>query len=71
MVDRDEYSPMCQYTAITIIFVAKSIARFNESKDRKMAEYYLIDTLLSIAFAMIVGIVTRLIIGGGIGGGIT
>jgi hypothetical protein len=28
-----------QYTAITVIFVAKSIARFNELKDRKMAEY--------------------------------
>jgi len=55
-----------QYTAITIIFAAKSIARFNELKDRKMAEYYLIGTLLSIAFAMIVGIATRLTIEGGI-----
>ncbi|MDI6902827.1 MAG: hypothetical protein QMC77_03740 [Methanocellales archaeon] len=53
-----------QYTAITVIFAAKSIARFNELKDRKMAEYYLIGTLLSIAFAMIVGIITRLVIGG-------
>ena len=51
-----------QYTAITVIFAAKSIARFNELKDRKMAEYYLIGTLLSIAFAMIVGIITRLVI---------
>lgn len=49
-----------------IIFAAKSIARFNELKDRKMAEYYLIGTLLSIAFAMIAGIVTRSVIGGGI-----
>lgn len=52
-----------QYTAITVIFAAKSIARFNELKDRKMAEYYLIGTLLSIAFAMITGIITRIIIG--------
>jgi len=52
-----------QYTAITFIFAAKSIARFNELKDRKMSEYYLIGTLLSIAFAMIVGVITRLIIG--------
>lgn len=55
-----------QYTAITIIFAAKSIARFNELKDRKMAEYYLIGTLESIAFAMFAGIITRLVIGGGI-----
>lgn len=54
-----------QYTAITIIFAAKSIARFNELKDRKMAEYYLIGTLLSIAFAMTVGIATQLVIGSG------
>ena len=36
-----------QYTAITIVFAAKSIARFNDLKDRKTAEYYLIGTLLS------------------------
>lgn len=51
-----------QYTAITIVFAAKSIARFNELEDRDMAEYYLIGTLLSITVAMIIGIVTRLII---------
>lgn len=55
-----------QYTAITIIFAAKSIARFNELTDRKMAEYYLIGTLLSIALAMVIGIITRVIIGGDI-----
>ena len=48
-----------QYTAITVIFAAKSIARFNELKDRKMAEYYLIGTLSSITFALLVGIVVR------------
>ena len=53
-----------QYTAITVIFAAKSIARFNELKDRKMAEYYLIGTLVSIAFALVTGIITRVIIGG-------
>ena len=42
---------------ITVIFAAKSIARFNELKDRKMAEYYLIGTLLSITFALLAGIV--------------
>ena len=47
------------YTAITVIFAAKSIARFNELKDRKMAEYYLIGTLSSITFALLAGIVVR------------
>ncbi len=51
-----------QYTAITIVFAAKSIARFNELEDRDMAEYYLIGTLLSITVAMIIGIVTRWVI---------
>ena len=55
-----------QYTAITVIFAAKSIARFNELKDRKMAEYYLIGTLASITFALLVGIVVRAILMGGI-----
>lgn len=52
-----------QYTAITIIFAAKSIARFNELKDRKMSEYYLIGTLLSITVALITGIIIRFLIG--------
>jgi len=52
-----------QYTAITIIFAAKSIARFNELKDRKTSEYYLIGTLLSITFALITGIIIRFLIG--------
>ena len=55
-----------QYTAITIVFAAKSIARFNELKDRKMAEYYLIGTLISITFALIVGIIVKVILRMGI-----
>ena len=55
-----------QYTAITVIFAAKSIARFNELKDRKMAEYYLIGTLVSITFALLVGIIVREILVGGV-----
>ncbi|MEA1905908.1 MAG: hypothetical protein U9N12_02975 [Euryarchaeota archaeon] len=54
-----------QYTAITVIFAAKSIARFNELEDRNMAEYYLIGTLLSITSALIIGIITKLTIEGG------
>ncbi len=53
-----------QYTAITVIFAAKSIARFNELKDRKMAEYYLVGTLASITFALLVGIAIRIILAG-------
>jgi len=55
-----------QYTAITVIFAAKSIARFNELKDRKMAEYYLVGTLVSITFALLAGIIVRAILGEGI-----
>jgi hypothetical protein len=46
-----------QYTAIALIFTAKSIARFEELKDRRFSEYYLIGTLSSILIAMMVGIV--------------
>ncbi|MEA1868638.1 MAG: hypothetical protein U9N09_00515 [Euryarchaeota archaeon] len=46
-----------------------TITRFNEFNDRNMAEYDLIGTLLSITFAVIIGIITRLVIeGGGIWG---
>jgi hypothetical protein len=47
-----------QYASIALIFTAKSIARFEELKDREFAEYYLIGTLSSILFAMLVGILT-------------
>jgi hypothetical protein len=47
-----------EYTALALIFSAKSIARFEGLKDRKFAEYYLIGTLSSTLFAMIVGIIT-------------
>jgi len=45
-----------QYTALVLILTAKSIARFEELKDRKFAEYYLIGTLSSMLFAMLIGI---------------
>ncbi len=53
---------LSQYTAITIIFAAKSIARFNELKKREIAEYYLIGTLSSITFALITGVIVQLIV---------
>ncbi|MCX6844848.1 MAG: hypothetical protein NTX53_21510 [candidate division WOR-3 bacterium] len=42
-----------QYAAITILFAAKSIVRFGETKERHFAEYYLIGTLASILFALL------------------
>ncbi len=47
-----------QYIAIGLILTAKSITRFEELKDRKFAEYYLIGTLSSMLFAMLIGIFT-------------
>ena len=47
-------------------FKIKSIARFNELKDRKMAEYHLTGTLVSITLALLVGIIVRAILVGGI-----
>lgn len=44
-------------TAIAIIFAAKSIVRFDASKDRNFAEYYLLGSFTSITFAVIIGFV--------------
>lgn len=44
-----------QYPAIAFIFAAKSIARFEELKNREFAEYYLIGTFSSISFAIFWG----------------
>lgn len=52
-----------QYAAISIIFAAKSIARFTELNDRDFAEYYLLGTFTSITLALIVGIIFKLIFG--------
>lgn len=45
-----------QYEAIALILAAKSVARFEGLKKREFAEYYLIGTLSSMLFAMLVGI---------------
>ena len=57
-----------EYASIALIFTAKSIARFEELKNRKFAEYYLIGTLSSILLAMLVGILTRWLLKGGVPG---
>lgn len=46
-----------EYTAIALIFAAKSLARFNDLNNREFAEYYLIGTLSSILVAVVTGAV--------------
>ncbi len=44
-----------QYSALGFILTAKSIARYDEiAKDRKFAEYYLIGTLVSVVYSIVV-----------------
>lgn len=45
-----------EYEALALIIAAKSIARFQELKRREFGEYYLIGTLSSMSFAVLVGI---------------
>ena len=45
-----------QWAAIVLLLAAKSIARFEELKDRRFAEYYLVGTLTSILVAVVVGL---------------
>jgi hypothetical protein len=48
-----------EWSALGLLLAAKSIARFRELDDREFGEYYLIGTLASLGFAMIVGLCTR------------
>lgn len=48
-----------EYGAISFVFVAKSMARFKQLEKRQFAEYYLIGTLLSFFFALVVAIVAQ------------
>jgi len=52
-----------QYAAISIIFAAKSIARFNELNERNFAEYYLLGTFISITLAIVTGVIFKLVFG--------
>jgi len=51
------------YAAIGLVLTAKSIARFKELRNRNFAEYYLVGTLSSIAWAIFVGMGVRLLLG--------
>ena len=41
-----------QYSAVALVFTAKSIVRFKDFEDRSFAEYYLYGTLLSVAVSI-------------------
>ena len=48
-----------EFGAISFVFVAKSMARFEQLKKRHFAEYYLLGTLLSIFFALFVALILQ------------
>ena len=48
------------FTAVGLIIGAKSVARFPEFRSRAFAEYFLVGTLISVAFAAVGGSVLRL-----------
>lgn len=53
-----------QLTAIGFLLAAKSVLRFGElrgSQDRKLTEYVLMGTLLSVSTAMVIGLLIRLV----------
>lgn len=45
-----------EYSLIGFIVAAKSIARFEELKERDFAEYFIVGTLASTLFAVLVGL---------------
>ncbi|MFQ6123168.1 MAG: hypothetical protein ACE5R6_00985 [Candidatus Heimdallarchaeota archaeon] len=49
------------FASISFIFLAKSMARFRQLENRQFAEYYLIGTLLSFFFALLVWIMVEVI----------
>ncbi|MBI5015588.1 MAG: hypothetical protein HZB55_08855 [Deltaproteobacteria bacterium] len=60
------------YGALGFVLGAKGVVRFAEikdAKDQKVAEYVLVGTLLSLAWAVVVGLGLRWLIFGGEGGG--
>lgn len=51
-----------QWSAIVLVIAAKSIARFEELKDRTFAEYYLVGTLASVLVAVLVGLGVQVLV---------
>jgi len=54
-----------QWAAAVLLLTAKSIARFEELKDRRFAEYYLVGTLASLLVAVATGLAPVIVLGGG------
>ena len=50
------------YSSVSFIFIAKSMARFSQLQDRRFAEYYLVGTLASFFIALIMAIITQVAI---------
>ncbi|NMA34233.1 MAG: DUF3307 domain-containing protein [Clostridiaceae bacterium] len=48
-----------QFSAIGLVLTAKSIARFRQLEDRSFAEKYLVGTLTSFAFAIIISVILK------------
>lgn len=53
---------MGQWAAMVLLVAAKSIARFEELKERSFAEYYLVGTLASLLVAILVGLVLTVVL---------
>lgn len=45
-----------QWGAVALLVTAKSVARFEELKERHFAEYYLVGTLTSLLVAVVIGV---------------
>ena len=48
-----------QWAAMALLATAKSVARFDDLKDREFAEYYLVGTLTSLLVAIVIGLGLR------------
>ncbi|MCK8817146.1 DUF3307 domain-containing protein [Natroniella sulfidigena] len=51
------------YSAISLVFAAKSVARFNNFKDKDFVDYYIVGTLASVLIGIVIGLLLNLIIG--------
>lgn len=51
-----------QYSAIAFVFTGKSIARFEELKNRDFSEYYLVGTFSSISLAICGGEIMKILL---------
>ena len=50
-----------EWAAMALLATAKSVARFDDLKDREFAEYYLVGTLASLLVAILIGLALRVL----------